>query len=179
MTTALLIIDVQQALCTGRWACFEADRVIGRINTLIAAARAAGAPVVVVQHESVDGPLDHGSSGWQLAPALQVQPGDVRVRKRATDAFHETELHALLQARGVTRLVVCGFQSEFCVDSTVRRALGLGYEVTLVANGHATLDNGVLSAAQIAAHHTLTLAHVDSYATRVTPLRASEVRFAS
>ncbi|MFM2066240.1 MAG: hypothetical protein RLZZ584_1149 [Pseudomonadota bacterium] len=67
MTTALLIIDVQQALCSGRWACHEVDQVITRINAVAARARAAGAPVVLIQHESQDGPLDHGSSGWRLA----------------------------------------------------------------------------------------------------------------
>jgi nicotinamidase-related amidase len=175
MTTALLIIDVQHALCAGPYAAFEADRVIDRINHVSRRARAAGAPVVVIQHESIGGPLDFGSPGWQLAPGLDTAAGDVLLRKRATDAFHQTELQALLQARGVRDLVICGLQSEFCVDTTTRRALALGYPVALVADGHSTMDNDVLSAAQITAHHNTTLAHISSFGVRARAIAASDI----
>lgn len=177
MDTALLIIDVQHALCRGDEAAFDIDRVVERINTVSAAARAAGAPVVLIQHEEDEGPFQFGSEGWQLFGGLATQPGDLPLRKRATDSFHETGLQALLQQRGISRLVVCGLQSDFCVDSTIRRALALGYDVTLVADAHSTLDNAVLSAAQISAHHTATLSNITSFGHRVTAMPATEVRF--
>lgn len=178
MKSALLIIDVQRALCTGEDAAFDIDRVIGRINEVSTKARTAGAPVILIQHEEDSGPLQFGTDGWQLAQGLATLPSDLRVRKRATDSFHQTELHPLLQERGITRLVICGLQSEFCVDTTVRRALALGYPVVLVADGHSTLDNGVLSAAQISAHHNVTLANMTSFGPRVTAIPAGEVLFA-
>ena len=178
MKTALLIIDVQTAMCTGRWAMFDIERVIDRINAAAAAARAVGWPVVWVQHEGADSPLEHGSAGWQLDARLHARPDDLRVRKTANDAFHRTELHAQLQTRGIGRLVVCGLQSEFCVDSTVRGALAHGYAVELVGDAHSTMDNGVLTAAQISAHHNATLANVDSYGPRVTVTPAAQLRFA-
>ena len=162
MKSALLVIDVQTLLCTGGEAAFDIDAVIERINAVAARARSTGVPVFVIQHED-DGSLRHGSEGWQLDRRLSVQPDDLRMRKTAPDSFHHTELQALLQARGVEQLVVCGLQSEFCIDSTVRRALALGYPVVLVSDAHSTIDNGVLTAAQISAHHTTTLAHVDSF----------------
>lgn len=177
MSTALLIIDVQQALCYGEYAAFEAARVIERINLVSRKARAAGAPVVVIQHESRGGPLDHGTDGWRLADGLDVQSTDILVRKTATDSFHNTELQSVLRARGVTRLVICGLQSEFCVDTTARRALALGYPVALVSDAHSTLDNSVLSAAQISAHHNETLANITSFGPRVTPVSAVQVQF--
>lgn len=176
MSTALLIIDVQQALCYGEYAAFEAERVIERINLVSRKARAAGAPVVVIQHESRGGPLDHGTDGWRLADGLDVQSTDILVRKTATDSFHNTELQSVLRARGVTRLVICGLQSEFCVDTTARRALALGYPVALVSDAHSTLDNSVLSAAQISAHHNETLANITSFGPRVTPVSAALVQ---
>ncbi|MBS0447725.1 MAG: cysteine hydrolase [Proteobacteria bacterium] len=157
--TALLIIDVQQALCTGPWAAHAIDHVIERINALSARARAADLPVVFVQHED-DGPLTHGSAGWQLAAPLETQPSDVRVRKTTPDSFCRTELHELLQQRGIQRLAVCGLQSDFCVDTTVRRALALGYDVELASDAHSTIANGVLSAEQIIDHHNATLANL-------------------
>jgi nicotinamidase-related amidase len=177
MTTALLIIDVQQALCSGEQEAFECPRVIERINEVSRKARQAGAPVVVIQHESPGSPLAHGTAGWQVADGVETHPTDIFLRKRATDSFHNTDLQTLLQARGVTRLVVCGLHSEFCVDTTTRRALAHGYPVTLVSDAHSTVDNGVLTAAQITAHHNHTLANISSFGPRATPVPARDVRF--
>ena len=174
MKSAVLVIDVQRSLCTGQWAMFDVERVIDRINAVVAKARAAGAPVLWIQHED-DGPLAHGSDGWLLDTRLAVRPDDVRLRKTATDSFHRTELHAWLQSRGIDRLIVCGLQSDFCVDSTIRRALALGYPVVLVSDAHSTIDNGILTAAQISAHHTATLANIESFGVRVTPVAAGEL----
>ena len=176
MTTALLIIDVQQALCSGEYEAFESKRVIASINQVSRMAREAGAPIIIIQHESQDGPLDYGTEGWKAAHGLEALSTDTYVRKKATDSFHNTELHAVLQARGITNLIICGLQSEFCVDTTTRRALALGYPVTLVSDGHSTMDNGVLSAAQISAHHNETLANITSFGPKVRAVPASEVR---
>jgi nicotinamidase-related amidase len=175
MPTALLIIDVQQALCTGEHAVFEADRVINRINAVSAQARKSGALIVVIQHEAQNSPLAFGSPGWQLAEGLVVHGGDHLLRKQATDSFHMTELHAVLQGQQITSLIICGLQSEFCVDTTTRRALALGYPVTLVADGHSTKDNDVLSATQITAHHNQTLANISSFGPRARLVCADQI----
>ncbi len=177
MNTALLVIDVQQIMSSGKYAVFESRQVIDRINQVIQSARDAGAPVVVIQHEEQDGPMKRGSDGWKLDPGLGVLSSDIHVRKTTPDSFHNTELRAILQARGIEKLVICGFQSEYCVDSTTRGALALGYPVTLVADGHSTLDNGVLQARQISAHHNETLRTMESFGPRVETIPASEVRF--
>jgi nicotinamidase-related amidase len=176
MKTAVLVIDVQQALCSGKYAAFDAAGVIDRINGVTATARAAAVPVVFIQHESADGVLDHGSAGWQLAAGLNALASDIYLRKRATDSFHQTELQALLQQWGVQALVICGLQSEFCVDTTTRRAMGLGYPVQLVSDGHSTLDNGVLSAMQISQHHNITLSNIESFGPRTTLAAAKDLR---
>jgi nicotinamidase-related amidase len=176
MHTALLVIDVQQALCSGEYKAFESERVIERINSVARRARSVGAPVIMVQHESQGGPLDFGTEGWRLANGLDVLATDILLRKKATDSFHQTELHAILQDRGIKDLVICGLQSEFCVDTTTRRALALGYPVVLVADGHSTLNNSVLSASQISAHHNETLANISSFGPRAKAVLASEVR---
>lgn len=175
MKSALLIIDVQAVLCFGQWAAFDIDRVVDRINALAAKARVAGAPVILIQHED-DGPLRFGSDNWQLYQRLAAQPEDIRIRKTATDSFHRTELQAKLKSIDVDHLIVCGLQSEFCVHATVCGALAHGYPVTLVSDAHTTLDNGVLSAAQISAHHNATLVNMDSFGPRVTTTAAAELR---
>ena len=176
MSTALLIIDVQQVLCSGEHAAYDIERVIDRINLVSRKVRAAGGLVVVIQHETQGGEMDYGSDTWKLAPALHTREGDVYLRKTATDSFHRTELHNVLRARGITNLIICGLQSDFCVDTTTRRALALGYPVILVSDGHSTVDNKVLSAAQISAHHNETLANIESFGPRARAVPAEEVR---
>ena len=173
--TALLIIDVQTALCSGEYEVFESGRILRHINQLSAQARSAGVPVVVIQHEEPGSPMAYGQAGWQLAPGLQVQPTDLKVRKTVPDAFHHTELQALLQTHGIERLVICGMQTEFCVESTTRRALELGYPVTLVSDAHSTRHNGVLTPEQIIAHHNATLGNMDCNGVRVRLVPTAEV----
>jgi nicotinamidase-related amidase len=63
------------------------------------------------------------------------------LRKAWSDSFQGTGLNDLLRASSVTRVVLVGVQTEFCVDATARRALSLGYDVDLVADGHTTSEN--------------------------------------
>ena len=176
VTVALLIIDVQTALTTGKWEVFQSRQTIERINRVSRLVRNAGAPVVVIQHEEALGPMQHGSAGWQLDAELDVEPSDIRMRKTASDAFHKTDLQALLHAQGITTLIACGLQSEMCVDSTIRRALALGFPVTLVSDAHSTMDNSVLTASQISAHSNVTLSSLDSYGPRVSVVPTAELR---
>jgi nicotinamidase-related amidase len=128
-----------------------------------------------VQHEEDEGPLQFGSEGWALAGGLLTAAEDI-VRKRTPNSFHRTELHHLLQQRGVSRLVICGLQTEFCVDTTVRQALPLGYSVTLVADAHSITD-GALRAEQVIEHHNRTLRWMTSYGPRMEVTPAAEVAF--
>ena len=81
MKTALLIIDVQQALFDVEPQPFEADIVVQRINSLSERARVLGIPVVFVQHEKEGTPLAFQSEGWQLQKSIVTVPGDRFIRK--------------------------------------------------------------------------------------------------
>lgn len=58
MSTALLIVDVQQGLCEGEHDAFESQQVIARINVVSEKARAAKVLVIFIQHESTSGYLE-------------------------------------------------------------------------------------------------------------------------
>ncbi len=176
MTTALLIIDMQHALCSGDDAAFDIESVIEKVNALSGRARASGSSVILIQHEEDEGPMQFGSEGWALAGGLLTAAEDIKVRKRTPNSFHATDLHRLLQDRGVSRVVVCGLQTEFCVDTTVRQALPLGYSVTLAADAHSTTD-GALRAEQVIAHHNRTLRWMTSYGPRMEVMPAADVVF--
>lgn len=175
MKTALLIIDVQQGLCEGANSAFESNRVIGRINQVSEKARAAGAVVIMIQHASTSGFLEYGTDAWQLAHGLHVAPTDLRIRKTTPDAFHRTALEKTLKQRAIADLVICGMHTEFCVDTTTRKALALGYPVILVADAHTTESKEHLSAAQIIRHHNETLTNISSFGPKVRAISAEDL----
>ncbi|WPN45385.1 MULTISPECIES: cysteine hydrolase family protein [unclassified Pseudomonas] len=176
MTTALLIIDVQQALCSGEYECFEIGRVINTINALSARARDAGVAVVLIQHEETGSPLAHDAPGWQLAEGLQTASTDHRVRKTTGDSFYQTNLQKLLPAQDFERLIMCGLQTDYCVNATVRQALKLGYDVVLAADAHSTVDNGNLTAEDIIAEHNKDLAHLTGSVARIDVQAAKDIQ---
>ena len=177
MNAALLIIDVQQGLCEGDHAAYAFADVITNINVVSAKARAAGVPVIFIQHESTDGSLGFETPAWQLAQGLHAEFADLRVRKTTPDAFLRTELEATLQAHKIGELIVCGMHSEFCVDTTARRALALGYPVVLIEDGHTSEGNAFVSASQVIAHHNATLANITSFGPRVRIVTAAALQF--
>ncbi|AHL33446.1 isochorismatase [Pseudomonas brassicacearum] len=176
MNTALLIIDVQKGLCSGEEECFDIQRVIRTINDLSAKVRALGLTVILVQHEELEGSLTHGSAAWQLADDLLIAADDLRVRKTTPDAFYQTDLLSLLQARGIDRLVICGLQTDYCINATVRQAHALGYDVVLAADAHSTVANGSMAAEQIIANHNNRLGRLSSAVSRIDIVPAGEVR---
>lgn len=177
MTSALIVIDVQRALFETTPAPADAEAVLARINALAVRAREAGAPVIYVQHESPGSAMDHGLPGWQLDSRLQPAEGDVRVRKTTPDSFLRTDLADALARAGATQLVVCGYASEFCVDTTVRRAAALGYPVTLAADAHTTQDKRHAPGAQIRAHHNATLSSISSFGVKIAAVPAADIVF--
>jgi len=178
MNTAVLVIDVQQGLCEGEGAPHDCKGTISRINDVTRKARAAGAPVVFIQHEATDY-LDHGSAGWQLANGLDVKVTDIKVRKTTPDSFLRTNLENVLKDRDIKNVVVCGMHSEFCVDTTVRRALSLGLPVVLVADAHTSAGNAAITAQQVIAHHNATLTNISSFGPRVRAVASVDVQFAA
>ncbi len=154
--TALLILDAQVNMFDA--ALFDGAALLERLRTLIDRAHAAGIPVVYVQNSGGPGdPDEPGTAGWALHPALPIEPADLVIEKRVPDAFDGTSLQQELAARGIRMLVIAGMQTELCIDATCRRAAALGYDVTLVADGHSTFDGSSLSAADIIARQNAQL----------------------
>ena len=151
-STALLIIDVQEAMFSyPDQKLYDEEGVMERISSLQQKARVAGIPIVYIQHTE-DEEYTKGSSTWQISHRITPREGEVIVEKPTWDAFHRTELQDELQKLGVTHLVICGMQSEFCLDTTIRRAYSMGYNSVLVSDAHSTFDNKMLSSEVIVKH---------------------------
>jgi nicotinamidase-related amidase len=155
---ALIVIDVQKGLLSDSGKVYDAEGVLTRINQLVSRARTHGVPVIFVQHQGEAGhPLEKPSEGWQIHPATGYRPDDVVIEKRNCDAFQDTELQSQLEASSISNIVLAGMCSDYCVDTTCRRAFSLGYDVVLASDAHTTLSKDHMSAEMIVQHHNVIL----------------------
>src|SRR3569623_2469287 len=138
---ALVLIDLQKGVVRQATA-HPVEQIIERCSALATLFRQRGLPVVLVnvagaapgradQKRSLSSlPEDYA----EIVPELGEQPQDHRVTKRTWGAFTNTDLHAYLQKKGITQVVIGGVASSIGVESTARVAHELGYNVTLVVD---------------------------------------------
>jgi len=132
---ALLVIDVQNQVVDG---AFNRQAVISNINTAVGKARAAGVPVVWIQHS--DDWMAIGSDDWQIVKELAPQEGESFVGKLYRNSFEATNLEEVLSKLNVGHLYLTGAQTNNCVRHTGHGALDRGYDVTLIEDAHTTTD---------------------------------------
>ncbi len=143
MTTALLVIDVQESFRarTESWATTSAPDIADRIQPLVEAARTAGHHVVWVLHsEPGTGDVFDPELGHvRLIDGLKPFHHEPVLHKTSHNAFTTTNLGQYLTAHGVTEVVVTGIRTEQCCETTARLASDLGYQVQFVLDATATM----------------------------------------
>jgi nicotinamidase-related amidase len=157
--SALLIIDVQTGLFEGYEIPYNEKELIKTINELISKARASNTPIIFIQHngDGEDSPLHPNRDGWKIHPELINTTEDIYIQKNHPDSFQDTQLQNQLDSLGVEKIIVAGLQTEYCIDTTCRRAYSMGYEVILIEDGHSTYDTEYLTAEQVINHHNQVL----------------------
>ncbi len=168
--TALVIVDLQNdfADAGGGLSVAGGEAIVPVVNDRLRAAAEAGALVVATQdwhpestpHFAKDGGIwpvhcVGGTWGAELHPAFALPDQAPRVRKGTngedgysgftmrdplTDDEMPTELEGLLRQRDITRVVVCGLATDYCVKATALDAVRLGFEVTLLTTAIAAVD---------------------------------------
>ena len=145
--TALVVVDMQNYFCAQG---FPAEvplsrEIVPNINRMAKTVRAAGGAVVWIQTTAVGAlehwrnyqtrmltrhrqqarlaGLDEASEGFKLFPALEVLPGDIRVKKISYSAFMpgSSDIDAQLKARGIDTVLITGTATNVCCESTARR----------------------------------------------------------
>jgi len=149
---AVLVIDVQAVFFCSDPPPFEANEVIGRINSVTDKARAATVPVIFVRHEESSDADSRVSLGWEFHPHLNVGERETVIRKKTGDAFHGTNLESILRSADIQSLLLMGYATDFCVDSTLRNAVSKDFEIFVVSDAHTTNDGPVLNASLIRRH---------------------------
>ena len=175
--SVLLIVDVQVDVVKGAW---ESERIVGNVAIAIERARAAGVPVIWVQHTDED--LVQGSPEWQWVPELVPAGNELLIHKKFNSSFEQTTLDAELAELGATHIVLAGCATNWCIRATAYGALERGYDLTLVKDAHTTktmdLENGVsLEAATLVDDLNIAMTWLSYPGRKNTTAKAAELSF--
>ena len=153
--STLVMIDCQNTYRSGVMALVGIEEALAEAAILLSRARDQGASIFHIAHDSGPGsPYDYSAEIGQIADPVAPRDGEAVIIKNKPNAFFGTDLHDRLQAAGRQNLILAGFMTHMCVNSTARAAFNLGYRTTVVGNATATRDlpgrdGGVLPASAL------------------------------
>lgn len=142
-SAVLILIDVQEAFDDPYWGATSNLACEDNIAALVDAWQERGGTIVVVRHDSVstESPLHPKNPGNRLKPVAANATTELLVVKSVNSAFlGEPNLDEWLKARGRSQLVLCGIQTNMCVETTARMGGNLGYEVIVPLDATRTFD---------------------------------------
>ncbi|MBH0348854.1 MULTISPECIES: cysteine hydrolase family protein [Bacillus cereus group] len=140
----LIVIDLQNGVCYSEEHLFNLQNLLTKVNKRISSYRKSNKPILFVQH--CDDDLVPEKELWAIHSDLDVQKQDFFVRKTHANSFYNTNLKEILDQLSVHRIEFCGAQTEYCMDTTIKFAHGLGYENFMVQKATSTLNNPFMSA---------------------------------
>ena len=145
--SCLLLIDVQKGVDvlshwggkTGRRNNPEAEQ---NMLELLSKWRQHGLPVAWTLHDSREAasPLKLSEPGGELKPGFEIAASDIVIEKDVNSGFVGTSLEILLRRAGIQRLVVVGFFTNCCVETTIRMSGNMGFDTYLVPDCCATTN---------------------------------------
>lgn len=142
MKRALLVIDVQNEYFSGLLPISHPEGHLSNILKAMDAAKASGIPVVVVQHTfpQPDMPFfQRATPEWELHPEISNRPHDLLVEKNLPGSFTGTDLESWLRQQGVDTVVIAGYMTHMCCDTTAREAVHRGFSVEFLSDATGTL----------------------------------------
>jgi nicotinamidase-related amidase len=142
---ALIIIDAQQEYFApiGKVVLPDGPRAVARIAETLRWARAQRMPVFHIVHESRRPgatTFAPGSPALAIHDAVAPAAGEPVITKHLPGSFTGTALEAELRALGVERVIVSGFMTQMCCDTTAREAAHRGFKVTMLSDATAAMD---------------------------------------
>lgn len=139
---ALLLIDIQREYFAdeGRLRIPDGPMVLAKLRNLLDDYREANMPIVHVRHEEAAGAPVFAIDGPLVETMPDVAPRHIEpvVVKHAPGAFTDTELSLVLTQLAVRKVVIAGFMTHMCCDTTARQAQERGLDVIFLTDGTAT-----------------------------------------
>ncbi len=151
----LILIDCQNTYRQGLMTLDGIEPALAEAASVLAKAREAGSPVIHVQHDSGPGSVfDIRAEIGAIADPVAPADGEAVVIKHLPNAFAGTDLADRIAASGRTEIVLVGFMTHMCINSTARGAFTAGLKPVVVASATATrplptADGGVVSASAL------------------------------
>jgi nicotinamidase-related amidase len=137
--STLVMIDCQNTYTRGVLELEGVQAALDQAAALLDRARAAGIPIIHIQHDDGPGSLyDIGGESGAIVTRVAPRDGEPVVVKNYPNSFVQTDLDERLTAVSASNLVLAGFMTHMCVNSTARGAFNLGYAPTVVAAATAT-----------------------------------------
>ena len=137
--SALVMIDLQNTYREGGMRLAGVEPALREAQVLLERARAAGIPIFHVRHDAGPGsPYDLTAAIGQISDEVAPREGEPVITKAYPSSFVGTDLQAQLEAAGVKEVILAGFMTHMCVNSTARSAFNLGLRPTVVAAATAT-----------------------------------------
>lgn len=143
MKRTLLVIDVQNEYFTGKLPVSYPSESLENILKAMDAAHGQGIPVIVIQHtaKAPDSPIFRkGSHKWEIHPEVAKRPHSLFIEKNFPGSFTETELESWLRERDIDTVVISGYMTHMCCDTTARQAFHLGFNVEFLSDATGTLS---------------------------------------
>lgn len=145
----LIIIDMQKGVCHYEdQTISHFEHIVSRINDRISAYASEEKPVIFIQH--TDEYLEKGTEKWEVLSELNQNQSEYFIEKKHPNAFYQTELKDVLDKLDAKILEICGAETQYCVDSTVKFAHGLGYSIIMEKGLHTSWDNEWMQAEETA-----------------------------
>lgn len=139
--SALVMVDLQNTYREGVMRLEGVEAALAEARGLLERARDAGIPIFHIQHDAGAGsPYDLSAPIGQISGEVAPREGEAVIVKSYPNSFIGTDLEARLQATGVKDIVLAGFMTHMCINSTARGAFNLGFRPTVVAAATATRD---------------------------------------
>lgn len=137
--SALIMIDCQNTYREGILKLEGVEAALEQAKLLLEKARALKVPVIHIQHDAGEGtPYDVRARIGQIADIVAPVDGETVITKHYPNSFHETELNTLLKSHGIKNIVLAGFMTHMCINSTAHGGFNLGYAPTIIASATAT-----------------------------------------
>ncbi len=137
--SALVIIDAQNTYCEGVMKLEGMEKALQECRVLLDRFRKACRPVFHIRHDAGPGsPYDVTSPIGKIVDLLTPAQGEPVITKNYPNSFAGTELETLVKKAETKNLILVGFMSHMCVNSTARGAFSLGLNPTVVASATAT-----------------------------------------
>ena len=137
--SALIMVDCQNTYRRGVMQLTNVEPAIKEAQKLLQMARDLKIPIIHIRHDAgVGTPYDVTAEIGAISSEVAPKNGEAVVTKNYPNSFIATPLEAQLKALGIENIVLAGFMTHMCINSTARGAFNLGFKPTVVASACAT-----------------------------------------